>query len=133
MNRTKTGPVHGIGAYGICVGTFTFWPNAASNPSVDAVTGGLARWVESITYGATGVQTIVFKQGFAFAQSPRFFLAPVSDSLANSYEVSQIGAYDATTRTLVLQQRRSQTGREVAAAAGSFVTVMVFASDSQGK
>jgi hypothetical protein len=127
------GPVHGIGQYGLCVGEFTYFPNGTSNPSVASCTGGLAQWVESITYSATGVQTIVFKTGFAFAQTPRFVISPVCAALADSFEATQIGAYNATTRTLVIQQRQDVTGYAAAAAAGCFVTVMVFASDSQGK
>lgn len=132
----KHGPIQGMG-YGLCMGEFTYFPNGTSDPSLTAITGGLARWIQSITYSATGVQTIVFKPGFGFAQTPRFLFTPNAASLAATFSVSQIGAYDATTRTLVLQQHWMQTttptGVAVAANAGCFVTVTVIASDTQGK
>jgi hypothetical protein len=123
----------GVGEYGLCIGKLTYFPNGTSDPSLSALQGGLAQWVTSITYSATGVQTIVFSPGFAFAGTPRFYIQPACTDLASSFEVSQIGAYNATTRTLVLQQRQATTGYAAAAAATCFVSFVVFASDSQGK
>src|SRR5262245_43321101 len=119
MNVGKQGKVDGIG-YGMCLGKFTFFPNGTSNPT--NITGELARFVSSITYSATGVQTVVFTSEFGVAQTPQFFMAPACASVATSYEVSQVGAYNATTRTLVLQQRQGQTQYAVAASASAFVT-----------
>lgn len=128
----KLGFVQGMG-YALCVGEFTYFTNGTTDPVLASVTGGLARWITSITYSATGVQTIVFAAGFGFAQTPRFTMQGVAASLATAFEVSQIGTYNATTRTLVLQQRQALTGYAAAANAGSFVTVKVIVSDTQGK
>ncbi len=132
MNLGKHGPIHGM-AYGLCLGEFRYFPNGTSDPSLTAVTGGLARFIQSITYSATGVQTFVFTSDFGFANPPRFIFQPVCTALASSFEVSQIGAYNATTRTLVLQQRQATTGYAAAAASTCFVNVIVVASDTNGK
>lgn len=132
MDQGKHGPVQGMG-YGLCTGWFTYFPNGTSDPSLTAVVGPLKRWISSITYSATGVQTIVFKEGFKFANTPRFNAFVCSPSLATSHEVSQVGAYNATTRTLVLQQRQGTTGYAAAADAAAFVTVYLNAMDSTGK
>lgn len=128
----RLGPVDGLG-YAQVSGWFTYFPNGTSDPSLTAILGPAARWVSTITYSATGVQTIVFKVGFNFAQTPRFVCQPMCAALASSFEVSQIGAYDATTRTLVLQQRQATTGYAAAASANCAVTVIVVAQDTQGK
>jgi hypothetical protein len=138
MNDGKHGPVQGLG-YGLCVGWFKFFPNAGSDPSLTAIVGPLKRWVSSITYGATGVYTIVFKAGFSFANSPVFVTHHTIAALANAYSVIQIGAYNATTRTLVLQTYGDVNGDgtlagiEVAADAGNSINVFCFAADTQGK
>lgn len=124
------GPVKGLG-YAMKLGWFTFAPNGASNPT--SITGPLARFVTSITYSATGVQTIVFNSGFVFAQTPRFRPTAELESLTEHFNVNQTGAYDTTTRTLVLTTHRNGTGREVAANAAAAITVYVFASDTTGK
>jgi len=132
MNQGKTPSVFGLG-YGICVGWFSFAPNGSSDPSTASYDGPLKSWITSVTYGATGVQTIVFKSGFSFAKTPTFAPVGVAESLTEHYLVQQTGAYDTTTRTLVLQQHRNGTGRVVPANAATKIVVYVFAQDTQGK
>lgn len=132
MNGGKFPEVKGLG-YAQVVGWFTYSPNGTSNPSVSACTGPAARWIDSITYSATGVQTIVFKAGFSFAQTPIFQPTPQPADLTGYFSVSQTGNYDTSTRTLVLQQHRAGTGEAVAAAAGAKVHVSILAQDTQGK
>lgn len=122
--------VKGLG-YAYVVGHFRYFTNGTSNPAT--IDGPAARWVTSITYSATGVQTIVFNAGFNFAQTPVFACSASGAALASSFDATQIGAYNATTRTLVLQQRQNTTGYAAAADPGSFVNVVILAQDTQGK
>lgn len=128
----KFGPVKGLG-YDLCIGEFTYFPNGTSDPVLASVTGTLARWITSITYSATGVQTIVFAQGFNFANAPRFDPAVTAAALASSFTVVVIGQFNRTTRTLVLQQAQNVTGYAAAASADCSVSVTVLASDTTGK
>lgn len=132
MNGGKFPEVKGLG-YAQVGGWFSYAPNGTSNPVVASCTGPVARWISSITYSATGVQTVVFKEGFSFAQTPIFQASPQAASLATWFSVMQVGAYDETTRTLVLQQHRSGTGEAVAAADGARVHVSILAQDTDGK
>lgn len=132
MHAHSGGPITGIG-YGLKESYFSFAPNGSSNPSASSIVGPLARYVTSITYSATGVQTIVFNSDFVFAQTPRFFISATAASLATRFDVQQIGAYNATTRTLVIQQAIGTTGNEVAASSGAIITVGLLVQDTTGK
>lgn len=118
----------------LCLGFFSFGPNGTSNPVItgtaSTLSGGLARWVQSITYSAIGVQTIVFAEGFGFAGATIFTAIPQVASLADHFIVAPVGAYNPTTRTLVLQQHRNGTGQPVPAAAGARIHVVVLAHNS---
>lgn len=115
------------------IGKFTYFPNGATSPVLASSVGGLARFIQSITYSATGVQTIVFTSDFGFAGTARFYVQATAAALASTFEATPIGAYNATTRTLVIQQRQGQIGYAAAADPGCFVSVFVLASDSTGK
>lgn len=132
MNGGSSQGAQSIG-YRLTAGFFAFFPNGTDNPAVASVTGGVARFIQSITYSATGVQTIVFKDGFTFAQTPTFRVEAAIASLGEHYQAQVLGAYNATTRTLVVQQHRQGTGRVVPADAGAYITVTVLAHDTQGK
>jgi hypothetical protein len=132
MNQGKHGPVQGLG-YGLCLGWFSFAPNAFNNPASTSYGGPLKSYISSVTYSATGVQTVVFKTGFSFAQTPEFMPVGVAESLSEHYLVQQTAAYNTSTRTLVLQQHRNGAGREVPANAATKIVVFVFAQDTQGK
>lgn len=130
MITGKQGKVDGIG-YGLTLGSFVFAPNGASNPT--SITGPLARLVSSITYSATGIFTIVFTSDFVWPNTPAFVVTPAFDAIANYFSANQVGAYNATTRTLVVQAHRAGTGYAAAAAAGCAINVAVIAQDSTGK
>lgn len=125
--------VRGIGPE-VCLGVLSFGPNATTSPVItgaaSTLTGGLGRWVQSITYSAIGVQTIVFAEGFGFAGPITFIVTGQAASLLEHFLVNQVGAYDATTRTLVLQQHRSGVERIVPAAAGARISVVVVATNT---
>ena len=132
MNGGKHGPVQGMG-YGLVTGEFTYFPNASADPVVASCTGGLARWISSITWSADGIQTIVFKAGFSFANLPRFSASATCVDAASSFTVYQKAQYVASTRTLVLQQVQGTTGYNAASNADCSVSVRLHAQDSTGK
>jgi hypothetical protein len=132
MDQGKLGHVEGLG-YEICVGWFEFSPNGSTNPTAASRVGPLARFITSITYSATGVQTIVMTSDFRFAQTPTFLVQAQCESLTEHFHAQQTGSYNTSTRTLVVQQHRNGTGREVAANAAAKVRVYVFAQDTEGK
>ena len=76
------------------------------------------------------MQTIVFAEGFGFAGPVMFFAGAQAASLTEHFLVAQVGAYNATTRTLVLQQHRNGTAREVPADAGTRINVAVVAQNT---
>lgn len=125
--------VRGIGNE-VCFGGFSFAPNANANPVISGASstlvGGLARWVESITYSATGIQTVVFREGFGFPGNLAFFVTAQMASLTEWFFATQIGAYNATTRTLVIQQHRAGAAREVPADAGARIHVGLVAQNT---
>ncbi len=130
MFAGKQGKVDGIG-YGDVIGALVFAPNGASNPTT--ITGPLARFVSSITYSATGIYTITFTSEFVFANTPVFFVDQSFDVIANYFSANQIGAYNTTTRVLVVQTNRSGTGQQVAAGTGALVKIAMYAQDTGGK
>lgn len=130
MITGKQGKVDGIG-YGLVEGSFSFAPNGSSNPVT--ITGAAARYVTSVTYSATGVQTIQFTSEFVFANAPIFRVDAQIESLTEWFAAQQVGQYNATTRQLVIQQHRAGVGRVVTANDGARVRIFFHAQDSQGK
>lgn len=115
-------------------GAMSWGPNAASDPVISGASstlaGSLAAWVSSITYSATGVHTIVFKEGFTFGSTPVFNAAPQPASLTEYFHADVVGAYSQTTRTLVVTTHRAGTGRQVPADANARITLIVIAQDT---
>lgn len=115
-------------------GIFGFGPNAASNPVISGasttLSGGLGRFVKSIVYSATGIYTIVFGEDFGSSGPMHFHVSESFGSIAEHFQANQIGAYDVATKTLVIQTHRQGVGREVPAAAGARINVVMFVNDT---
>lgn len=115
-------------------GVFSFGPNGATNPVIsgtgNTLSGGAARFVSSITYSATGIYTIVFAEGFGSGSAFKFFLAAHPDAIADWFEIIQIGAYNATTKTLVIQAHLAGTPTAPAANAATRIHVGFMTNDS---
>lgn len=131
MNGLFVQPTEGLGPEPRCV-SFSFAPNGTSNPLTSAERGPRPLTNSTITYSATGVYTIVFPVDFTPPADAQFLVSAQCESLANWFEVCQVGAYNATTRTLVVQAHRSGTGQAVAAAAGARIHVAIFFNHSTG-
>lgn len=96
----------GIGGCGPSDGWFSFKTNGTSDPSlaVNNLVGPLRGFINSITYSATGVYTIVFNTEFHVSGAAAWSAKFVPSTLAyNTMNVTQTGSYTEATRTLVLQ------------------------------
>lgn len=108
------------------IGWFRYFPDTATDPT--SFEGPLARFIESITYTATGKQTIVFTSEFGFGGDVTFVLQSGFDAVARAFSASQMGAY--ASNTLVVQQHQGTTGFAAAAHADCHVTVFVYGDAS---
>jgi hypothetical protein len=112
--------------------SLSFCPNGTDNPSSASNEGPPGLKATAITYSATGVYTLVFPTDFAFPADTRFVVSAQPADLTGWFEVTTLGDYSASTRTLVVQAHRAGTGEAVAAAAGARIHVGIFFNDSQG-
>lgn len=110
----------------------SFAPNGTSNPLTASNTGPPGIKNFTTTYAATGQQTIVFPVDFAPPSDATFAVSAQCASLATYFEAVQIGAYNAATRTLVVQTKQGASGVAVAAAAGARVHIVIAFNDSTG-
>lgn len=108
------------------IGWFKYFPNGTDNPT--SFDGPLARFITSITYAATGKQTIVLNSEFGFGGDVCFTLQAGFDAVARAFSASQMGAY--ASNTLVVQQHQGTTGFAAAAHADCHVTVFVYGDKS---
>lgn len=114
------------------VAWISFAPNGTSNPLTSSNTGPSGIRAFTTTYSPTGVQTIVFPENFAPPSNTTFLVSAQCASIGAYFEVVQIGAYNASTRTLVVQTKQGSSGNAVAAAAGARVHIGIFFNDSTG-
>jgi hypothetical protein len=114
------------------VAWMSFAPNGASNPVVTSSNGPRGIKNATITYSATGVYTIVFSSDFQPPSDAVFVVGAQCAALASYFEAVQLGAYNATTRTLVVQAKQGASGVAVAAAAGARIHIQICFNDSTG-
>lgn len=101
MNGTKY-PARGCGPEQI-VGGFEFDVNGTSAVSTSTFKGSMKRYVTSVSYSATGLFTIVFTTDFTFPTRPTFMVDSTCENQTTlSFIAKQIGAYNTTTRTLIV-------------------------------
>lgn len=110
----------------------SFAPNGTSDPLVANNKGPPGVKAFTTTYSATGVYTLVFHPDFAPPADATFTATPQPADLTNWFAVQINGAYNAATRTLVVQAHRSGTGQAVAAAAGARIHIGIHFNDSTG-
>lgn len=108
------------------IGWFKYYPNGTS--TVTSYDGPLARYISSITYAATGKQTIVFSSEFGFGGDLAFVPKASFDAVANAFSASQMGAY--ASNTLIIQQHQGTSGFAAAAHADNHVVVFVYGDQS---
>jgi hypothetical protein len=114
------------------VAYISFAPNGTSDPATASNTGPRGIKNFTTTYAATGQYTITFPADFAPPSDTTFVASAQPADLTNWFAVTTIGAYNATTRQLVVQAHRSGTGQAVAAAAGARIHVAIHFNDSSG-
>lgn len=130
MNTGGWTLAHGAG-YAPYYGTLTFRPNGTSNPDTAAVDGTLKRFVTSITYAATGQQSILFSPDFVFPKTVVWTATAGFDAVANAYSVGVL-LWTPSTRTLLLQQHSGTTGVAVASNAANVVRLLAHVNNSTG-
>lgn len=110
----------------------SFAPNGTDNPLVASNKGPQGLKAFTTVYAATGQYTITFPADCAPPADTVFQLTAQCADLTGYFEVVQIGAYDATTRALVVQAKRAGSGNAPAAAAGCRIHIAMFFNDSTG-
>lgn len=110
----------------------SFAPNAALTPA--AASNGGPPGVKNFTtaYAATGAFTVTLPAGLTFPGTPTVLVSAQCESLTEYFAVVTVGAYNATTRTFVIQAHRAGTGREIAAAAGARIHFAFLFNNSSG-
>jgi hypothetical protein len=111
-------------------GYFSFRPNGASDPVISGASstlkGGAKRYVSSIAYAATGQLTITFTADFAFPGEVQWSVSNHYDSGGTQWYPAIKGAYNTTTRTLVLQCTNATNGANIQVPANANNIVRVF-------
>jgi hypothetical protein len=110
----------------------SFAPNGTDNPLTASNTGPRGLKAFTTTYSPTGVYTIVFPADFAPPSDSSFVVSAQCADLTGYFEAVQLGAYSASTRTLVVQAKRAGSGNAPAAATGCRIHVGIFFNDSSG-
>lgn len=130
MNTGGWTLAHGAG-YAPYYGTLTYRPNGTSNPDLTLVDGTLKRFVTSITYAATGQQSILFSPDFVFPKTVVWTATPGFDAVANAYGVG-ILSWTPASRTLVLSQFNGVTGIPVTSNVANVVRLLAHVNNSAG-
>ncbi len=110
----------------------SFAPNAALTPVVTSNGGPPGLKAATVAYAATGAFTITLPIGCTPVGTPTIVHAPQAESLTEYFETMQVGAYNPTTRSFVIQAKRAGSGREVAASAGARIHWAIFFNNSTG-
>ncbi len=110
----------------------SFAPNASSNPLVASNQGPPGLRAFTTVYAATGQFTVTLPEGWTPVANTSVLLGKQCESLTEHFDVCQVGAFNATTRQLVIQAHRNGTGREIAAAAGARIHFALVFNNSTG-
>lgn len=107
-------------------------PNGSSDPEVASNEGPPGLRSFTTVYAATGQLTVTLPEGWTPVANTGVFVSAQCESLTEHFAVCTVGAYDPSTRSLVIQMHRNGTGREVAAAAGARVHFALVFNNSTG-
>lgn len=142
MHVPQSDLVHGLGNRRPAIGWLRFKTNGTSNPVITGASstleGPLAPYVSSIVYSATGIETLIWTPEFKAVTNPKsggnnpikFLLKYLPDALANNLGIAQIGLFNNTTRTLVMQTLLATNLTTGAAPnAASYIEIDVFHSE----
>jgi hypothetical protein len=131
MNGFHTQALEGLGGEPrVLWGSFA--PNAASNPLVASNGGPPGVKAFTTVYAATGQFTVTLPVGCTPVGTATVLVSAQCQDLTEYFEVVSIGAYNATTRSFVVQAKRAGTGREVAANAGARIHFALLFNNSTG-
>lgn len=102
------------------------FPNGTSTPALTSVTGPLKQWISSLSYSATGIINVVFRDGFNLNEM-NFGLSVQSVDAASAFTASQIGAYNTTTRTFSFLTVAGGAASAITANANNSVLLVCYA------
>jgi hypothetical protein len=108
----------------------SFAPNGTSDP-LTASNGGPIRAFTTV-YAATGQYTVTLPAGLVLPGVPTVIVSAQAADLAGYFEVMTIGAFNAATRSFVVQAKRASAGQAVAAAAGARIHFLLCFNNSTG-
>lgn len=131
MDGFHVQPLGGLGAEGrVLWGSFA--PNGASNPLTSSNGGPPGLRAFTTVYAATGQYTVTLPAGLALVGTPTILLSAQAADLTGYFEVIQTGAYNAATRSFVVQAKRAGSGNAPAAAAGCRIHFALLFNNSTG-
>ncbi len=110
----------------------SFAPNGSSTPVVTSNGGPPGLKAATVVYAATGQYTVTLPAGWSPVGTPTVVVSPQAESLTEYFEVMTVGAFNASTRSFVIQAKRAGSGREVAANAGARIHWAIFFNNSTG-
>lgn len=110
----------------------SFAPNGSSTPVVTSNGGPPGLKAATVAYAATGQFTVTLPVGCKPVGTPTVLVSAQCESLTEYFEVVQVGAFNPTTRALVIQAKRAGSGREVAANAGARIHWAILFNNSTG-
>ena len=110
----------------------SFAPNAASNPVTASNAGPPGLRAFTTVYAATGQFTVTLPEGWTPVANTSVLLGKQCASLTEHFDICQIGAFNPTTRQLVIQSHRNGTGREIPADAGARIHFALVFNNSTG-
>ncbi len=112
----------------------SFAPNGTSNPLVASNGGPPGLRAFTTVYAATGQYTVTLPAGINIPSGvvPTVLVSAQCASLGAYFEVVQIGAFNTTTRSFVVNAKQGASGNAVAAAAGARIHFAIFFNNSTG-
>lgn len=108
----------------------SFAPNGSSTPDSASNAGPVRNFTTA--YAATGAFTVTLPAGYTPVGTPTIGTWAQAESLTEHFAVMAVGAYDASTRSFVIQAHRNGTGREIAANAGARIHFVLIFNNSTG-
>lgn len=124
-------PVKGLGAEPtVYFGSFA--PNGTDDPVVTSNGGPPGLKAFTVTEASTGAFTITLPRGLNVTGTPTIVHSVQCADLTAYFELVQLGAFDASTRSFVLAAKRAASANAPAAAAGTRVHFAIFFNNSTG-
>lgn len=110
----------------------SFAPDGTDDPDSADNAGPPGFKTFTVTEANTGAFTVVLPEGYTPVGTPIILVSPSAADLTGYFEVMQTGAYDATTRSFVIQAKRANSGNAPTSAAGCRINFLIAFNNSTG-